>query len=593
MTKRKSIVILPFSDLSLNQNYEHFSDGITEDLINALSQISNLNVISRTSSFYYKNKSFTIKDLAKELQVSLVLEGSLRIHQQHIQISVSLINAEDDFHIWTESWNGDLDDVFGIQNKIRLIVADKLREHLGHFDIGDQLIETQTNNLESYEHYLKGKYISQKWNPTDINVAIDHYKKSIALDKTHSMSYIGLAECYTFLSGLGLHPIEDSWAKINQLTQLASELTPHAPEVYFSLANIQFWTKSDFVSAFQSTLKAIEINPSFARAHQFSGLLFALILKKDKALEQVQIAYKLDPLSYEVYFSIGYIYYMFEEYDLALQWLGRTLVHNPNNTLAHTIRCCCFIKKEAYNKVCTYFENIPKNSIIKEDEYGLKAMAYFLNQDLSSFEIYKSKLLNVLETQQTPRAYGYLFLITTLEGNLDKAFEMLKTENGQIPPLLAILFNDPLAHGLRIDPRYTSIQNQLFNIEIPLKKGTKKPLMNKGLIKKHVMQLSACMTQDKLYLNAELTLRNLAIHLNIHPNQLSWLINHQYNKNFKEFINSYRVDHFKTLVKQSTEKQLYLIGLAYESGFNSKTAFNAFFKKHTGLTPSQYVKQNR
>jgi len=250
MTKRKSIVILPFSDLSINQNYEHFSDGITEDLINALSQISNLNVISRTSSFYYKNKSFTIKDLVKELQVSLVLEGSLRIHQQHIQISVSLINAEDDFHIWSESWNGNLDDLFDIQNKIRLIVADKLREHLGHFDIGDQLIETQTNNLESYELYLKGKYFSQKWNPSDINIAIDYYKQSIALDKNHAMSYIGLAECYTFLSGLGLHPIEDSWSKINQFTQMASERAPNAPEVYFSLANIQFWTKSDFVGAF-------------------------------------------------------------------------------------------------------------------------------------------------------------------------------------------------------------------------------------------------------------------------------------------------------------------------------------------------------
>jgi AraC-like DNA-binding protein len=99
------------------------------------------------------------------------------------------------------------------------------------------------------------------------------------------------------------------------------------------------------------------------------------------------------------------------------------------------------------------------------------------------------------------------------------------------------------------------------------------------------------MTEDKLYLNSDLTLRNLANHLDIHPNQLSWLINDQYNKNFKEFINSYRVDHFKQLVKTSTEKQLYLIGLAYESGFNSKTAFNAFFKKHTGITPSQFVKQ--
>lgn len=593
MIKRKNIVILPFTDLSINQNYEHFSDGITEYLISALSKISNLYVISRTSSFYYKNKSFTIKDLSKELKVSLALEGSIRIHKQHIQISTSLINADEDFHLWSESWEGNLDNFLEIQNNIHFILADKLREYLGHFNIEDKGIDFQTNNLESYEHYLKGKYFSQKWNPSDINCAIKHYKESIALDKNHSMAYIGLAECYTFLSGLGLHPIEDSWFKINQLTQYASELTPNVPEVHFSLANIHFWTKADFNSSFQATLKAIEIKPSFARAHQFLGLLFALILNKEKALEQIQIAYKLDPLSYEVYFSIGYIYYMFEDYELALQWLERTLIHNPNNTLAHTIRCCCYLKLKKYNKVCTYFEHIPKEAIVNEDQYGLTAMAYLFKNDISTYTTYKTKLKNILKTKQTPRSYGYLFLLTTLEEDFDTAFTMLNTDEGALPPLLAVLFNDPLAHALRRDSRYHFIQKQLFNIEINIKKKDKKPLIDQSLISNYILLLTKSMTQDQLYLDVDLTLRNLAKHINIHPNQLSWLINDQYKKNFKEFINTYRVEHFKNLVNKASDKQLYLIGLAYESGFNSKTAFNSFFKKHTGITPTQYVKMIR
>lgn len=591
MPKTNRIVILPFSDLSINHAYEHFSDGITEDLINALSKINHLNVISRTSSFYYKDKSFSITELAEQLQVTLVLEGSIQIHEKQIKISIRLINAIEDILIWSESWSGKLDDIFELQNKICLIIADKLREHLGHFEIGDQLIETQTNNLESYEHYLKGKYFSQKWNPTDLNIAIEHYKTSIQLDENNSMSYIGLAECYTFLSGLGLHPIEDAWTKITQLTQKAAQITPEAPEVYFSLANIYFWTKTDINNAFKSGFQAINSNPSFARAHQFLGLLFGIILKKERAIEQVQIAYKLDPLSYEIYFSVGYIYYIFEEYDLALQWLKRTLIHNPHNTLAHTITCCCYIKLKQYDKVCSYFEQMPQHSIVNEDKYGLSAIAHFYKNEKSMFEVYKSKLLDLLNTHQTPRAFGYLFLVNTVEGNFDEAFNMLETQSGQMPPLLAILFNDPIAHGIRKDLRYHPMQNKLLNVVIPLKKVDKKPLLDQTSTNVYCNKIVSSMTEDKLYLNSDLTLRNLANHLDIHPNQLSWLINDQYNKNFKEFINSYRVDHFKQLVKTSTEKQLYLIGLAYESGFNSKTAFNAFFKKHTGITPSQFVKQ--
>jgi len=592
MPKTKRIVILPFSDLSLDKTYEHFSDGITEDLINALSKIDHLNVISRTSSFYYKNKSFSIQELAEQLQVTLALEGSIQIHQKLIKISMRLINALEDSLIWSESWEGHLDKIFDLQNRMSLIIADKLREHLGHFEIGDQLIETQTNNLDSYEHYLKGKYYSQKWNPTHVNLAIEHYKKSIQLDKNHSMSYIGLAECYTFLSGLGLYPIEDAWNKITQLTQSASQITPEAPEVYFSLANIHFWTKSDITNAFKSAFQAIELKPSFARAHQFLGLLFALILKKERAIEQVQIAYKLDPMSYEIYFSVGYIYYIFEEYELALQWLKRTLIHNPNNTLAHTITCCCYLKLGRFDTVCSYFEQIPKTSIVKEDHYGLTAIAFFYKNEKSMFEIYKTKLIDLLNTDQSPRAYGYLFLVNTVEGNFDKAFEMLETKSGHIPPLLAVLFNDPLAHGIRKDPRYQLMQNKLLNIEIPIKVKDKKPLLDQVSTIHYCNKISSSMTEDKLYLNSELTLRNLANHINLHPNQLSWLINDQYNKNFKELINSYRVDYFKHLVELSTEKPLYIIGLAYESGFNSKTAFNAFFKKYTGITPSQYVKQH-
>ena len=406
------------------------------------------------------------------------------------------------------------------------------------------------------------------------------------------MAYIGLAESYTILSGLGLHPVADSWAKIHELTHKAHSLQPDAPEVHFSFANILYWTQMDLESAYTSALKAIEIKPNYARAHQFVALLFAVLLKKEKALEHIQIAYKLDPLSNEVTFSLGYIYYMFEDYTEGLQWLDRTLVNNPHNTLAHTIKCCCLIKLKRYTDVIQYFNVASELSILDEDKYGLMAIAHFLNRDIKSFNTYKSKLISYSKTSQTPRAYGFLFLIATIEQDFDFAFNMLLPTTENMSSLLVMLVNDPLAHNLKKDQRYSQVHQNLFNLTLPIKKQSKKALLDNKTLQLYTTKLSSYIVNKRVYLNPDITLRMLAEQVDIHPNQLSWLINHQYKKNFKEFINSYRVDHFKTLVQRtiSEHESVYLIGLAYESGFNSRTAFNSFFKKHTGITPSQYLK---
>lgn len=591
MNNRERIVILPFTDLSLNKEHEHFSDGITEDLINALSKINNLDVISRTSSFYYKNHATSIHEIAKHLKATLVLEGSIRIHNKHIRISIRLIHPQDDLHIWSETWESPIEHIFETQDKIGLIIADKLREHIGHFEIEDQFINHQTNNLEAYEYYLKGKYHTQKWNPSDLKMAITHYKKSLALDNRNAMTYIGLSECYTILSGLGLHPIADSWAKINEYTQSAYALNPESPEVHFSFANIRYWTEMDLAGAYASALKAIEIKPNYARAHQFIALLFAVLHKKDKALEHIKIAYNLDPLSNEVTFSLGYIYYMFEEYDLSIQWLERTLINNPNNTLAHSIKCCCLLKQNRFTEVIQYFDHVPTDiAILEEDRCGILAMAHFSNNNLDAFKTYKDQLIAITKSDSPRRALGFLFLIHVIEHNFDAAFDLLEPKTGHMSSLLIMLYNDPLAFNLKKDSRYNALQQKRFNIELPIIKGSKKPLMDTETLKQSTSKLTNHITKEQSYLNPDITLRTLANSVQIHPNQLSWLINYQYKKNFKEFINSYRVEHFKSLVQASDKTSVYLIGLAYESGFNSRTAFNSFFKKHTGLTPSQYLK---
>ena len=148
----KTIAVLPFVNLSASKDNEYFSDGITEEIINALAKIKSLKVTSRTSSFFFKNKKIPIKQIGEKLGVSTILEGSIRLSGNTIRITAQLIQAEEDFHFWSENWDRKLENIFEIQDEISLIIADKLREQFGHFEIQEHLVEKQTDNIDAYEY---------------------------------------------------------------------------------------------------------------------------------------------------------------------------------------------------------------------------------------------------------------------------------------------------------------------------------------------------------------------------------------------------------------------------------------------------------
>ncbi|MEM6632795.1 MAG: FlgO family outer membrane protein [Bacteroidota bacterium] len=163
MITSKSIAVLPFKNLSPDPENEYFSDGMTEELINALSQIDELKVTARTSSFVFKNAKQDIREIGNKLGVSLVLEGSIRKSNERLRINAKLIQTEDGFQIWSENFDRNMIGVFELQDEISLLIADKIREHLGHLSIQDHLVKINTHNIEAYQFYLKGKYQYNKW----------------------------------------------------------------------------------------------------------------------------------------------------------------------------------------------------------------------------------------------------------------------------------------------------------------------------------------------------------------------------------------------------------------------------------------------
>ena len=214
----KTIAVLPFINMSASKDNEFFSDGITEEIINALGKIGSLKVTSRTSSFFFKGKNMPIPEIGKQLNVSTIIEGSVRLSGDSIRITAQLIQVEEDFHFWSETWDRKLENIFEIQDEISLLIADKLREHFGHLEINDHLVDKQTDNLLAYEHCLKAKFYENKWNPEDVKTAISYYEKALELDANYPEAHLGLAACYSFLGTTAFMPFEEAWGKTIQYT---------------------------------------------------------------------------------------------------------------------------------------------------------------------------------------------------------------------------------------------------------------------------------------------------------------------------------------------------------------------------------------
>lgn len=590
----KAIAVLPFINMSTSTENEYFSDGITEEIITALSKIKRLKITSRTSSFFFKNKNIPLKQIAKELSVSAILEGSVRLSGNTIRITAQLIQAEEDFHFWSETWDRKLENIFAIQDEISLLIAEKFREQFGHFEIQDHLIEKQTDNLEAYEYSLKAKYHANKWNPEDKRIAIPLYEKALELDPNHTESYLGLADCYGFMATTGFMPATEAWEKAAQLTNKALLLNDQLPGVHYQLAQLSFFTACDYRESFKQVTKAIEIKPNYVEAQRFLSFLHIIAGEKEKALEHLEISLSIDPLSQETHFFKAYFHYMIEDYSTALEKLDDCLKHDPKNIPAHSVKCYCLLKLGRSDEVIHYLDMMPPGILSQGDKLGLTTLAYAVKKDSANTAIYLAQLLEYAKGKDAFRGHSYLFLTYANSGQKDKAFEWIKQSLGSKSSLLLFNFVDPLVNSIKDDPRYLAFRKMLYQKDSIFENIKKrKALLEADLVITYTTRLLQYIDEKKPYLDPNLSLRSLAQQININPNQLSWLLNESMRKNFNEFINHYRVNTFKELFSDQKNSHLTLVELIHNSGFNSKTVFDTYFKKETGIATREFLKLHK
>jgi TolB-like protein/AraC-like DNA-binding protein len=587
-----SIAVLPFVNMSASEENEYFSDGITEEIINALAKIGHLKVSSRTSSFFFKGRNIPIPDIGKKLNVATILEGSVRLANKEMRITAQLVDAADDFHFWSETWDRELTNMFEIQDEISLIIADKLREHFGHFDIQDHLVDKQTENMAAYEYSLKAKFLRNKWNAEDVQTALSYYRKALELDPNHHESYVGLADCYSFLGTTGFMPFEEAWGLTITYTRKALDQNRQSSGAHYQLSNQAFFVECDYGKSLREMKKAVKLNPSNAEAHQFLSFLFIIAGNREKALDHIEIAHCLNPLSDETHFFRAYYHYMIEDFPRALELLDLCLSHNDKNIPAQTIKPLCLLKLGRYDEVITYFDHIPPEVLIEGEKTGTIGMAYSLKKDWENASIYFEKLSQQAKEVNGFTADSFLFMMFAVNGEKDKAFDWVKKALENKSSLLLLRYTDPLAAPIKEDPRYEKYMQEIYQTESLEEKATQKTaLLDKETVAEYSNRLLAYISEHKAYLNPELSLRELAGQINIHPNHLSWILNKSIGKNFNQFINHYRIEAFKSMSGDTENKNLTIEGLAYESGFNSKTVFNTYFKRETGLTPRQFLNQ--
>lgn len=593
-----SIAVLPFVNMSSDKENEYFSDGITEEIINALTKINGLQVTARTSSFAFKGKNQDVRQIGKQLGVATVLEGSVRKAGKRVRITAQLVNVKDGYHFWSENFDHHLEDIFAVQDEISRRIAEKLREYLGYFDIQDQLIAPSTQNIEAYQQYLKGKYYANKWTQEDFRKGIKMLEEVIDLEPQFALPYAAMADIFSAMGALGLMQNREAFEKAKQFAFRALEINDKLPESLVALANINFWYDWEFGKAQQLLYKALELAPGNAEAKGFLGLYKAFAGDYIVGRTMLEEALRSDPYSIPFHFGMCAVYQIMEDYQRVIEEADIVLQINPAFRHALEMKGCAYYQLAAYEKAIAIFEDLPFVPGEPLLGYAWLACCYRKTGDKESADVFLQRAIE--QYHQNPEFPCTIYALAVYFMDNQKEKEALRyLEQGvkaNINDFVFLRF-DPIFKPLRKLPQFQTLVRKVESraLSVGSSKKTKARYAHSNLSESDAMaidqRLMQHMEEAKPYLDAQLSLRQLANCLDVNTNYLSQVINEKHGKNFFEFVNGYRVDELKQMLKKPENRQFTILSLAFECGFNSKTTFNTAFKRITGFTPSQYLKK--
>ncbi len=330
----ESIAVLPLENLSRDPEQDYFADGMTEALISDLAQIRALRVISRTSVMQYKGARKPLPEIARELNVDAVVEGSVQRAGDRVRITAQLIHAPTDKHLWAQSYERDLRDVLALQGEVAQEIAREIKIAVTPAE-ATRLAKARRANPEAHEAYLKGRYYWNKKSEQGLNKGIEFFQQAIDLDPAYAPAYAGLADAYNTLANRGYISPKDGWPKARAAARRALALDDSLGEAHASLAFGAFYYDWDWAGAETECRRAVELNPNYATVHHWYSHYLIAMGREAESLAESQRALELDPLDLSIVIHLGWHYYMVRRYDPTLRQLQAALEMDPNFPLAH------------------------------------------------------------------------------------------------------------------------------------------------------------------------------------------------------------------------------------------------------------------
>ena len=370
----RRIAVLPFVNMSGDTDNEYFSDGMTEELINAFTKVEGLDVTSRTSSFAFKGKNQDIREIGRQLNVDTILEGSVRKAGNRVRITAQLINTSDGYHLFSETYDRNLEDIFAIQDEIALEITDKLTYRLKGSEPRKELVKSRTDNLEAYNIYLRALYHWNRFTPADHRKAMSLLEESIRLDPGFAAAYSLLSSCYGVLGSTGTMLPHVAYPKSREYADKALELDPELAETYISLAIMNIFYYWDCAAADKALKKALEMKPGSGYIHKAYGMCLKAWDKQEEAHKEFELAVSLDPLSVMIRGQLAFSHFCLERYDEALAEIDRGLAIDPQHQWTLDLKGWCHLMKGENDKAIEMF--LLCQELAGDDERGSASLGH-------------------------------------------------------------------------------------------------------------------------------------------------------------------------------------------------------------------------
>jgi serine/threonine protein kinase/Tfp pilus assembly protein PilF len=457
-TAKNSIAVLSFADLSPEKDQEYFCDGMAEELINSLTKIKNLHVAARTSAFAFKGEKWDVREIGRRLNVETILEGSVRKSETRLRITAQLVNVRDGYHLWSDTFDRNMEDIFSIQEEISLAIVDKLKLKLLKNE-KEKLIKRYTDDHEAYNLYLKGRFFWYRRYEGGLQKGIEFFQQAIAKDPRYALAYVGIADSFGSLGQFSFIPPKEAWPRAKAAAKKALEIDPELAEAYASLGWISMYYDWDWQAAEKEFKQAIKRNPDYALAHIWYGYCLAIAGRMNESIDEMKKAQEMDPLEPLINGSLGWSLYMARRFDEALAQNQKVIEMDPTFSVIYWYQAGNYLAKKMYDEALASVQKLIQLS--GGAAYALSSLgvgyAFAGMRDEAAAVIERlNKLSEDLYISPLYLAWIYLGL-----DEKEKFFEYLEKAYQERTSLLVFLKVWPVFDSVRSDPRFKAILRKM------------------------------------------------------------------------------------------------------------------------------------